>query len=308
MIVRVPRRPVGPDLFGGPAASAPRPLTWPTGTAQAHEVWIGTSGYSFPDWVGPFYPRGLPAREFLAYYATRFACVEINLTHYRIPEPAVLARMLAQTPLGFRFVVKLHASFTHARTIEPATRAAFLETLRPLREAGRLHGLLAQFPWAFRRDEAGKTHLERLRAAFTDDPLWVEFRHASWMHPQLAPWLSARALGYCAVDEPALPGLLPPVAHVTNGIGYVRFHGRNATHWWRPRAQAGGAEPPRTREQRRYDHEYVADELEAWVARVRAMAAEAKQTYLFFNNCHAGQAARSAALMEELLQRQARLV
>lgn len=308
MIVRVPRRPAGPDLFGGPPAPPPRPLLETTAEGRAHEIWIGTSGYSFPDWTGTFYPRGLPAREFLAHYATRFACVEVNLTHYRIPEPVVLARMVAQTPIGFRFIVKLHGSFTHARRLEPTACAAFLEALRPMRETGRLHGLLAQFPWAFRRDDAAKTHLERLRAAFPDDPLWVEFRHDSWMHPRLPAWLAERDMGYCAVDEPALPGLLPPVTYVTNGVGYVRFHGRNAAHWWGPRAQDGGSATRRSREQLRYDHEYVADELEAWVARVRAMAAEARQTYLFFNNCHAGQAARSAALMAELLQRQARFV
>ncbi len=296
------------DLFGASTEAAPRPIVWTTASGQPREVWIGTSGYSFPDWVGPFYPRGMPSRAFLAHYARRFACVEINLTHYRIPPPQAFERMLAATPAGFRFIVKLHAAFTHTRALESAPREAFLESVRPLREAGRLHGLLAQFPWAFRRDAAGKTHLERLRAAFPDDPLWVEFRHDSWMHPQLASWLAARDLGYCAVDEPALPGLLPPVAHVTNGVGYVRFHGRNAAHWWGPRASQGTPQEARGREQRRYDHDYRVSELEEWLARVRAMAAEARQTYLFFNNCHAGQAARSAALMEELLQRQARLV
>jgi uncharacterized protein YecE (DUF72 family) len=281
---------------------------WTTASGETREVWIGTSGYSFPDWVGPFYPPRTPSRDFLAHYARRFTCVEINLTHYRIPSPQVLARMLIATPADFRFIVKLHASFTHARTIDGSTRAAFLEAVRPLREAGRLHGLLAQFPWAFRRDAEGKRHLEGLRDAFAGDPLWVEFRHDSWMHPGLASWLAARDLGYCAVDEPALPGLLPPVTHVTNGVGYVRFHGRNATHWWGPRGEQGAPRTGGSREQLRYDHEYRASELEEWLARVRAMAAEAKQTYLFFNNCHAGQAARSAALMEELLQRQARFV
>lgn len=304
----LPGGPDSPDLFATAPIAPPRPLVWTTAGGETREVWIGTSGYSFPDWVGPFYPRGTPARAFLAHYARRFACVEINLTHYRIPTPQAIERMLAATPAGFRFIVKLHASFTHARLLDTATRDAFLEAVRPLRTAGRLHGLLAQFPWAFRRDAAGKAHLERLRAAFVGDPLWVEFRHDSWMHPQLASWLAARDLGYCAVDEPELPGLLPPVTHVTNGVGYVRFHGRNAAHWWGPRAEQAGTRVARGREQRRYDHDYPVSELEEWLARLRAMAAEARQTYLFFNNCHAGQAARSAALMEELLQRQARFV
>ena len=292
------------DLFA--RATDPDPIA--SDAPPAHEILVGTSGYSFPDWVGPFYPRGLPSREFLSHYAERFPCVEVNVTYYRMPEARHMARLLTQTPPGFRFAIKLHQSFTHGRTFEPTEAARFLDAIRPLVEAGRCIGLLAQFPWAFRRDEAAKSHLERLREAFPGTPLWIEFRHASWMHPRLASWLAERDLGYCAVDEPALPGLVPPVTHVTNGLGYVRFHGRNAAHWWGPRASDGAAPVRGGREQLRYDHDYTAPELEAWLAKVRAMATEAKQTYLFFNNCHAGQAARSAALMEELLQRQAHLL
>ena len=301
----------------------------------APEVFIGTSGYSFPDWVGPFYPRGTPSKEFLPYYAKQFGCVEVNSTYYGIPAPRVLAQMAERTPDGFRFVVKVNQAMTHAGNDDPALHAKFRDAIQPLKDCGKYHGLLAQFPWAFRREEASKARLERLREQFIGEPLWVEFRHASWMHPKLPAWLRERDLGYCAVDEPALPGLLPPVTHVTNGVGYVRFHGRNATHWWGPRgggatgvasrgdgaAAAGGrsgaaaraphdggpggpAPPPHSKQQLRYDHDYSEAELMQWVGRVNALASQAKQTYLFFNNCHAGQAAKSAKLMEELLRRQ----
>ncbi len=286
-------------------------------------VFVGTSGYSFADWVGPFYPPGTKSADFLRYYAHEFSCVEVNSTYYGIPEPRVLQRMEAKTPDGFRFIVKLNQAMTHERSLEPALVARFLEALQPLKDAGKYHGLLAQFPWAFRRDDGAKTHLERLRAVLPGEPLWIEFRHSSWMHPQLPAWLAERSLGYCAVDEPALPGLVPPVTHVTNGVGYVRFHGRNAKHWWgggaRDAAAPGPASaavgggsaatdvPPKPaparREQLRYDYDYPERELSEWVARVNELARQAKQTYLFFNNCHAGQAARNAKLMEELLRR-----
>ena len=284
-------------------------------------IWIGTSGYSFADWVGPFYPPGMKSGDFLAYYAQRFACVEVNATYYRIPPPRTLEQMERKTPDGFRFIVKLHQSMTHERSLEPALVRDFLAAIEPLKAAGKYHGLLAQFPWAFRRDTASKSHLERLREVLPGEPLWLEFRHDSWMHPQLPAWLSERSLGYCAVDEPALPGLVPPVTHVTNGVGYVRFHGRNAQHWWgsgaratnvaehagAPAASAGAPAPPAqprgAREQLRYDYDYSERELTEWIARVQALAQQAKQTYLFFNNCHAGQAARNAKLMEELLRR-----
>ena len=276
-------------------------------------IWIGTSGYSFADWVGSFYPPGTKSNEFLGYYATQFDCVEVNSTYYGIPEPRVLANMEKKTPEGFRFIVKLNQAMTHEYSTDPALYARFLRVLEPLKAAGKYHGLLAQFPWGFRRDERSKAHLERLRVLLPDEPLWVEFRHASWMHPKLASWLGERSLGYCVVDEPALPGLVPPVTHVTNGSAYVRFHGRNATHWWdTARLSRGGVaagalgNAPQAKargDPLRYDYNYSERELMEWVAKINELAKQAKQTYLFFNNCHAGQAARNAKLMEELLRR-----
>ena len=281
----------------------------------APQVFVGTSGYSFADWVGPFYPPGTRSGAFLDFYARHFRCVEVNSTYYRIPHPGVLLRMERKTPPGFRFIVKLNAAMTHERATDPALYRSFLDVLQPLRDAGKYFGLLAQFPWGFRRSEGAKRHLETLRERLPDEPLWVEFRHDSWMHPQLPAWLRERGLGYCAVDEPALPGLVPPVVHLTTDAGYVRFHGRNAANWWasaRERPDAGGgpdaggradAPPARPGSGDRYDYDYAEAELREWVARIGELARQAKQTYLFFNNCHAGQAARSAKLMEELLRR-----
>ncbi|MEQ1833019.1 MAG: DUF72 domain-containing protein [Candidatus Eisenbacteria bacterium] len=302
----------------------------------APEFLIGTSGYSFADWVGPFYPPGTPATEYLPYYARQFGCVEVNATYYRLPQASTMQRMHERTPEGFRFIVKLHQSMTHQGADELLLYDNFMQALQPLKDAGKYHGLLAQFPWAFRRDERAKAHLERMRERLGDEPLWVEFRHDSWMHPKLADWLRERALGYCCVDEPALPGLVPPVTHVTNGIGYVRFHGRNAKHWWGSGTRAGAPDaatpavapeiaplfsgepaapaaakperrPAANREQLRYDYDYSESELMQWAAKLSELARQAKQTYLFFNNCHAGQAARNAKLMEELLRRQGSL-
>jgi len=277
--------------------------------SAAAEVFVGTSGWSFADWVGPFYPPGMKSSDFLVHYAKHFGCVEVNATYYRIPPPRTMEQIERKTPDGFRFIVKLNQAMTHERSLDPPLVSSFLDCIAPLKAAGKYHGLLAQFPWAFKRDEPSKAHLERLREALPGEPLWVEFRHDSWMHPKLADWLTERAIGYCAVDEPALPGLVPPVTHVSNGIGYVRFHGRNAKHWWdngsaRAVVASGGEPPARgSREQLRYDYDYSESELMQWLGRVQALAQKAKQTYLFFNNCHAGQAARNAKLMEELLRR-----
>ncbi len=261
----------------------------PVGTGG---VLIGTSGYSFADWVGPFYPPGTRPADFLRHYSEHFDGVEVNATYYRIPHPRVLEQMERKTPDGFRFVVKLHQSFTHEGSLDASQVREFLAAIAPLQAAGKYDGLLAQFPWAFRRTREHEAHLAALRERFPDGPLFAEFRHDSWAAPGLGELLGRLGIGYCAVDEPALPGLMPPLALRTTDTSYVRFHGRNAANWW---GRGGGD---------RYDYDYSERELGEWTARIAELARQSRQTYVFFNNCHAGQAARSAKLMQELLRRQ----
>jgi uncharacterized protein YecE (DUF72 family) len=257
----------------------------------SRRIRIGTSGFSFPDWVGPFYPPGTPPGEFLPFYARHFDTVEVNSTYYRIPHPRVMDHLVRKTPDGFRFVVKLHQSMTHEGSEDAAVYSEFLSVLEPLKLAGRYDGLLAQFPGGFRRTDANRRHLLEMRKRLEGEPLFVEFRHDSWLTPALEPSLRKEGMGYCIVDEPALPHLMPPVALVTSEDAYVRFHGRNAEKWY-----GGGAH--------RYDYDYRESELREWVRRIGELATRARRTYLFFNNCHAGQAARNAKLMQELLKQE----
>ena len=256
------------------------------------DVLIGTSGYSFADWVGTFYPPNFKSSEFLAYYAQQFKTVEVNSTYYRIPSPRVMEQMELKTPPGFRFVVKLNQAMTHETRREPELYKEFLGVLEPLKYAGKYDGLLAQFPWAFKRTPQNEAHLRVLRDQLPGEPLFVEFRHDSWITPGLGDELRALKLGYCAVDEPRLPGLVPPITMLTTEDAYVRFHGRNGANWW---GQGGGD---------RYDYDYREDELKEWLRKITELADQARRTYLFFNNCHAGQAARNAKLMQELVRQQ----
>lgn len=263
----------------------PGPPHWQPGA----RILVGTSGYSFPDWVGPFYPPGLKSADMLSFYSERFPAVEVNSTYYRVPPPRVTARMAEKTPPAFRFVVKAPQSLTHERRLDPAEMAAFRACLEPLQAADKLDGVLLQFPWSFRPDPTSRRFLAGTRAALPDLPLWAEFRNARWASADTFADLRAHGLGYCIVDEPALPGLMPPVVELTAPAGYVRFHGRNAANWW---GRGGGD---------RYDYLYSPPELMAWVARIHDLARRAEKVYVFFNNCHAGQAARNAQLMQELL-------
>jgi uncharacterized protein YecE (DUF72 family) len=225
----------------------------------------------------------------LGFYARHFGVVEINSTYYRVPNSAMIARMEQKTPAGFEFLVKAHGDMTHQGSRDAALFGSFLEAIEPLARAEKLRGVLGQFPWGFKYSPAGLDHLAFLRDALAPHPLFVEFRHASWMREPVFEFLQARAIGYCSVDEPPLHGLIPPVARATTPIGYVRFHGRNSANWW------GRGEGDR------YDYDYSEAELRDWVKKIRTLAERAERVYIFFNNCHAGHAAKNAQLMQRLL-------
>lgn len=256
------------------------------------EVVLGTSGFSFEDWVGPFYPIGTQRADMLGLYSRQFASVEVNATYYRIPPPRTMEQIDRKTPAKFEFVVKAHQSMTHEKDLpEPGIFQAFHDCLAPLKASGKFRGTLLQFPWAFRPTKASRERLERLDEALRPAaPLFVEFRHASWIRDEVFRFLDERGIGYCSVDEPRLNGLVPPVARLTGDTAYVRLHGRNQKTWW---GRGGGD---------RYDYDYSPEELKEWVEKIRELAERANKTYVFFNNCHAGQAARNALLMRDMLQ------
>ncbi len=253
-------------------------------------ILIGTSGYSFDDWEGPFYPPGTPRGKRLDYYKDHFRVVEVNSTYYRVPHPKVFREMEKKTPPGFEFLVKLHANQTHTRKEVAETTAMLLESVSPLVETRKFGGFLGQFPWGFQASPENAAYLEGLRGLIPrGTALYVEFRHASWIAPATFDRLRALGIGYCSVDEPALSGLVPPIARATGSPGYVRFHGRNAMNWW------GRGEGDR------YDYTYTEEELRAWMRKVRELEKETGKVYLFFNNCHAGQAVKGAKMMAGLL-------
>lgn len=258
----------------------------------APEIVLGTSGFSFDDWVGPFYPPGTRRAEMLALYAERFTSVEINSTYYRIPPPSTMASLHARTPAGFEFLVKANQGMTHEKIApEPSAFEAFRACIAPLIKADKFRGVLLQFPWAFRPTQGARKRLDLLATELDSlKPLFVEFRHASWLRAEVFRFLEDRGMGYCSVDEPALAGLVPPEARLTGELGYVRFHGRNRETWW---GRGAGD---------RYDYDYSPQELEEWVKKIRELAEKASKVYVFFNNCHAGQAARNALLMRDMLQ------
>jgi uncharacterized protein YecE (DUF72 family) len=217
------------------------------------QLYTGTSGFSYKEWKGPFYPEKLPQAKFLEYYAGQLTTVEINNTFYRMPRPEMLAGWREKVPENFRFVIKASQRITHrARLKECAESVAYL--WQACQELGaNLGPLLFQLPPYFRADvEVLKTFLgelpDGLRGAF-------EFRHASWFEDAVVDALRDAGQVLCAADTDAAK---PPRLEVTADWGYLRL--------------------------RRED--YVSDDLKTWHERIQGLPW--RETFVFFKHEDAG--------------------
>jgi uncharacterized protein YecE (DUF72 family) len=250
-------------------------------------VHVGTSGWSYTDWEGRFYPHAKP-RGFdeLSYLARYFDCVEVNSSFYRPPTSRMTESWLRRTPPAFTFTFKLFQRFTHERSTPwtPAEVAEYRDGVAPVLAAGRLGAVLVQFPWSFRADDEAYRHLEAVQKDFGDLPLVVEVRHASWTTPEAFHFLKDRGMGFASIDQPASRGSVPPMTLVTSPVGYVRLHGRNADAWFKK--DAGRDE--------RYNYLYADAELDEWIERIREIARASEKTYVFTNNHYRGQAPANA--------------
>ena len=240
---------------------------------------FGTSGFSYDDWVGNFYPLGMPKREWLTYYAQEFDTCEVNSTFYALPKPSSLKAMTEKTGEDFLFSIKANQGMTHQREDNTSLFEAFCQVLEPLIAAGKLGCILAQFPYSFKFNRRNWDYLGLFKERLGELPLVIEFRNAQWLRSEVFDWLRHLDLGFCCVDEPPLPNLLPPLAEVTSKVSYVRLHGRNSAKWWQ-HEQA----------YERYDYSYTPQELSEWLPKIRKLDSIAEKTFIFANNHWRGQA------------------
>ncbi len=259
---------------------------------DAVDVRVGTSGYSYSDWLDVFYPEGVSSANYLTYYSSCFSTVELNFSYYRMPTSKQLSGMLARSGPGMDFSIKAHESFTHR--IEPSTWMdsirEYRNSLAPLLEDGRLASVLCQFPYSFHYASDNRRYLHRLLTELTELPLVVEFRNAEWLSRRVFDTLRELQVGFCCVDEPRLRGLPPSLDVVTSDLAYVRFHGRNAQKWWTAPSAA-----------ERFDYLYTPEELNGWIARITSMLRSAGRMRIYFNNHRRGQAPANAGMFKKLL-------
>lgn len=256
------------------------------------QIFIGTSGYSYEDWRGYFYPAKLGKNKMLEHYAREFSFTEVNSSYYHLPASRTFAQLAQKTPPHFIFTVKAYKSLTHERrgnVKEDAQRFCF--ALEPLLGAGKLGAVLLQFPYSFPNREENRHYLAALKEMFEHIPLAVEFRHQSWIKEPTWKFLQSLGMGYVCVDEPELKGLVGQVVVHTAPVAYVRFHGRNREKWWR-HEQA----------YERYDYLYSREEIQEWVPGIKDLSKEAKRVFVAFNNHYRGQAVQNARMLRELLK------
>jgi len=253
-------------------------------------VCLGTSGFSYDDWVGDFYPVGMPKREWLAYYAREFKTCEINSTYYALPAPSSLKSMVEKTGEGFVFSFKANQKMTHQFEDNADVFEAFCRILEPVISAGKLGCVLAQFPYSFKLNRQSRDYLELFKKRLGELPLVIEFRNAQWLRKEVFDWLRQQNIGFCCVDEPRLPNLLPPLAEATSNIGYVRFHGRNSAKWWE-----------HEHAYERYDYSYSPQELSEWLPKIKQLDSITEKTFVFANNHWRGQAVSTIRQLKVML-------
>jgi len=259
-------------------------------------LFVGTAGWSYPDWEGIFYPRKKP-RGFdeLRYLARYFNAVELNNTFYRPPLANYAKRWVERTADAgrFHFTLKLWQRFTHERQ-QPYTNEdlrTFKEGIEPLAASDRLGGILIQFPWSFQSNAENAEYLERLSADFAEYRRFIEVRHKSWQNEEAFDFFRRLGLNWTNIDQPISKTSVRPSALVTGDAAYVRLHGRNYKAWFD--RDAGRDE--------RYNYLYSDDELDEWVQKIQTLVGTVDFVYAFTNNHFRGQApANSLQIVSKL--------
>jgi len=302
------------------------------GQQSAAKLFIGTSGYSYPDWKGTMYPASLKrevhsATPELTYLSRYFNLCEINATFYRNFEPQIAKKWCdaIENP-GFEFAIKANQVFTHAAGTRPSERKAptSVESLKytqtdldetrrfldVMTERDRLAVVLFQFPVSFKfttknkqgepvRQEGNWDHVADVLNALKDYPKAIEFRHDTWDDPWVLSALREHETAWVNIHEPRLGASLHDTDYVTAPLAYLRLHGRNYKKWFNSKNR-----------DERYDYLYSREELAPIAKSLRSMQKkvereltrrEAKKIIAATNNHYKGQAAVNAIDLKALL-------
>jgi uncharacterized protein YecE (DUF72 family) len=244
------------------------------------QVFIGTSGWAYPNWKSTFYPKDLPSARFLEYYAKRFSTAEINYSFYHLPKAATYEKWVSQVRTGFIFSVKASRLITHTKRLRGVKEPwrVFLQNAQSLGPC--LGPILFQFPASFRCDHArlGKF----LKMARTVGPgtdrlrLVFEFRHESWFVDEVYRQLSCHGAALCIADSCKYPRR----EVMTADFVYFRFHGRTQL----------------------FTSNYTRAELAEEAKNMRRFLREGRDVYAYFNNDAKGYAISNARKLTDMMR------
>jgi uncharacterized protein YecE (DUF72 family) len=238
----------------------------------APRVFVGTSGWTYDDWSGLFYPADVKAGDRLSFYARLFNTVEVNATFYRIPTQTMIAAWNRRLGPEFHLVVKGSRAVTHVKKIANC-REQLDKFLERVMQLDRLRLILWQLPPSLHKDV---DRLERFLVMLPETIRHaVEFRHESWWDDEVAQVLTRHDAAFVAVSHPKLPERFFP----TTDFLYVRFHGKGQTLY-------------------RYD--YAPYELSHWTSLLKPHL-ENRILYAFFNNDYQAYAVRNAMVFRDML-------
>ena len=242
-------------------------------------LWLGTQGFAFDDWVGPFYPPGTPKTAYLEAYAQTFSTVEIDSTFYATPRVSVVEGWRNRTPDGFRFSAKFPKLITHDRKLDGADdeARAFVRTMESLGD--KLGVLTLQFAYDFTPDLFPR--LDAFLGALPEGPRYaVEVRNRSWLKPDLGEMLSGHGVALVLQDL----YYMPRMTWITTDYTVIRWLGRRS-------------------DIERFDRIQIdrTKELTTWGQRVRQFLDDGVDVYGYFNNHFAGHSPASLRQFGQIL-------
>ena len=275
------------------------------------QIRVGTSGWSYDDWVGPFYPTN-ERPKWLDFYANLFPTVEVNSTYYRIPNSKLVDIWIEKglKHEGFEYSLKF-PRFYELDDLHDLGAEFENTVVAPISQNQLLGAILIQLtPYVKRIEHGYRTdNLEKLDTLLaglhTDDyAYFVEFRHVSWLdgarldfEPGTKSMLARHNVTPCIVDGPSFPTLTTNLAAKKGA--YIRLHGRNTDEWFK---RHRGDEFDRSK---RYEYTYTEEELLPWKERISTIETDlggAKPVWVYFNNHPQGNAPRNALMLMELLE------
>lgn len=265
-------------------------------------IYIGVTGWGDHDTL---YPDGIKQTDKLAHYASHFPIVELDASFYAVQPKRNIDKWIQSTPDSFKFIAKAYQGMTgHDRGKNPYKSTeemfdAYIESIVPLYEAGKLAMILFQFPPWFTLNKGNVSKLRHIKAQMGDLPVALEFRHESWFHPKFREktlqFMAEEGWINTVCDEPqAGEASVPFIPRSTaKAATLVRFHGRNTYGWNRPK--------DKNWREVRYLYRYNNEELKELANQLRQLEKQSENVYALFNNNSGGDAADNAKEMMQIL-------